>query len=112
MCIYCNFHPSFSTFAGLPRPASDDYQYSSDYDNYDNEPIPNEEEETEINYDIKFMKPGKTLVVDKGTTIKLPCNVDKYPRKIENSKFINKKRTLKIRNTPSKFKAGKNACDF
>ena len=83
MCIYCNFHPSFCSFAGLPRPASDDYQYSSDYDNYDNEPIPNEEEETEINYDIKFMKPGKTLVVDKGTTIKLPCNVDKYPRKMK-----------------------------
>ena len=79
------FIPLFSTFAGLPRPASDDYQYSSDYDNYDNEPIPNEEEETEINYDIKFMKPGKTLVVDKGTTIKLPCNVDKYPRKIISS---------------------------
>ena len=56
------------------------YEYSSDYDNYD-ESLVNEEEETEIHYDIRFLSSGTTHVVDKGTTIKLPCNVDKYPGK-------------------------------
>ena len=58
------------------------YDYSSDnYDNYDDDNLVNEEQETEINYDIKFKSMGTTHVVDKGTTIKLPCNVDKYPGK-------------------------------
>ena len=45
----------------------------------DNELVANEEEEKEIQYDINFLNVGGNLVVDKGTTIKLPCQVDKYP---------------------------------
>jgi len=60
------------------------YDYSSDYsgdDDYygDNELVANEEEEKEIQYDINFLNIGGALVVDKGTTIKLPCQIDKYP---------------------------------
>jgi len=59
------------------------YDYSGDDYNYndnqytDNEPIENPEEE--IKYDIKFLNIGGSQIVDKGTTIKLPCIVDKYP---------------------------------
>ena len=62
--------------AGFPN-----YDYSGDDYNYpdDNEPIANEEEEVEIEYDINFLNVGRAQIVDKGTTIKLPCNVDKYP---------------------------------
>ena len=70
----------FSTFAGFPNPQADDYL--SDYDDYDNDIMPiNEEEESEIKYNIRFLSTGVTHVVDRGTTIKLPCKVDKYPGK-------------------------------
>ena len=68
----------FLFFAGFPN-----YDYSGDDYNYndnqytDNEPIENPEEE--IKYDIKFLNIGGSQIVDKGTTIKLPCIVDKYP---------------------------------
>lgn len=62
---------------GLPNPnydySGDDYQY-----NDDNELV-NEEEEMEMQYDINFLNIGNSQIVDKGTTIKLPCNVDMYP---------------------------------
>merc|ERR1712179_364250 len=60
------------------------YDYSGDDYNYndnqytDNEPIEQDPEE-EIKYDINFLNIGDSQIVDKGTTIKLPCNVDKYP---------------------------------
>jgi hypothetical protein len=33
----------------------------------------------EMQYDINFLNIGNSQIVDKGTTIKLPCNVDMYP---------------------------------
>jgi len=65
---------------GYPK-AFPNYDYSGDDYNYpeDNEPLVNEEEEEEIQYDINFLNIGASQIVDKGTTIKLPCNVDKYP---------------------------------
>ena len=53
--------------------SGDDYQY-----NDDNELV-KEEEEMEIQYDINFLNIGNSQIVDKGTTINLPCNVDMYP---------------------------------
>lgn len=61
-------------------PNYDPYEYSSDYDNYDGDDIAiNEEEENEIRVDINFVNTGTTEIVDRGTTIKLPCYVDKFP---------------------------------
>ena len=71
----------FWLFAGLPNPnydySGDDYQY-----NDDNELV-NEEEEMEMQYDINFLNIGNSQIVDKGTTIKLPCNVDMYPGRLQ-----------------------------
>jgi len=56
------------------------YDYSGDDYNYDDDDqLPNDKEEKEIQYDINFLNVGKSEIVDKGTTIKLPCNVDNYP---------------------------------
>ena len=75
----------FWLFAGLPNPnydySGDDYQY-----NDDNELV-NEEEEMEMQYDINFLNIGNSQIVDKGTTIKLPCNDDMYPGRLQITTF-------------------------
>ena len=65
----------------------DDYHdYEVDYDDYSDDFL-GEEEEKEIVYDISFTNSGDTITVDKGTTIRLPCNVDKYPGKTDDYNF-------------------------
>ena len=78
---FINFIPLLLFFfPGFPN--YDPYEYSSDYDNYDGDDIAiNEEEENEIRVDINFKNTGTTEIVDRGTTIKLPCYVDKFPGK-------------------------------
>ena len=78
-----NLTRHYCSFAGYPK-AFPNYDYSGDDYNYpeDNEPLVNEEEEEEIQYDINFLNIGASQIVDKGTTIKLPCNVDKYPGRV------------------------------
>ena len=36
-----------------------------------------------MQYDINFLNIGNSQIVDKGTTIKLPCNVDMYPGRLQ-----------------------------
>ena len=77
------FYFFFLLFAGFPNYdySGDDYQY-----NDDNELV-NEEEEMEMQYDINFLNIGNSQIVDKGTTIKLPCNVDMYPGRLQITTF-------------------------
>lgn len=81
MAVFVDSSISFLPFfPGFPN--YDPYEYSSDYDNYDGDDIAiNEEEENEIRVDINFKNTGTTEIVDRGTTIKLPCYVDKFPGK-------------------------------
>ena len=55
------------------------YDDPSDYDYGDDDY--NKDEEKEISYDVNFMNSGETFHVDKGTTIRLPCYIDKFPGK-------------------------------
>ena len=41
----------------------------------------------EMQYDINFLNIGNSQIVDKGTTIKLPCNVDMYPGRLQITTF-------------------------
>ena len=84
--FYVVFHESFFwLFAGLPNP---NYDYSGDDYSYpDDNELVNEEEEMEMQYDINFLNIGNSQIVDKGTTIKLPCNVDKYPSRLQITTF-------------------------
>ena len=67
--------------SGHPSPIESGYSYDDpNYDDYSDDFL-GEEEEKEIVYDISFTNSGDTITVDKGTTIRLPCNVDKYPGK-------------------------------
>ena len=81
-------YPFFSDFiAGLPQAKqNDNYDYQDEDYNYDDDEVhPNHEEEDEKEFtiykDITFLtsKIQQTHMVDKGTTIKLSCIVDKYP---------------------------------
>ena len=78
--------PIFLLFAGLPNP---NYDYSGDdyLDYSDDNELVNEEEEMEMQYDINFLNIGNSQIVDKGTTIKLPCNVDMYPGRLQITTF-------------------------
>ena len=81
-------------FSGKPNPAEksdddDNDQYlwdESDYD-YSEEDYVSEDgdgeglRETEIQDLPEFVTKGSTFTVDKGTTIRLPCYVDKLPCK-------------------------------
>ena len=62
-----------------------DYVYDENYDydgEYDGEDGLNDENlDGVISVTPKFTIDGQTIMVDKGTTISLPCNVDKLPRK-------------------------------
>ena len=40
-----------------------------------------------MQYDINFLNIGNSQIVDKGTTIKLPCNVDMYPGRLQITTF-------------------------
>ena len=40
-----------------------------------------------MQYDINFLNIGNSQIVDKGTTIKLPCNVDMYPGRLQVTNF-------------------------
>ena len=80
----------FWLFAGLPNPnqADPNYDYSGDDYSYpDDNELANEEEEMEMQYDISFLNIGNSQIVDKGTTIKLPCNVDMYPGRLKITTF-------------------------
>ena len=80
----------FWLFAGLPNPnqADPNYDYSGDDYSYpDDNELVNEEEEMEMQYDISFLNIGNSQIVDKGTTIKLPCNVDMYPGRLKITTF-------------------------
>ena len=76
----------FLLFSGLPNP---NYDYSGDdyLDYSDDNELVNEEEEMEMQYDINFLNIGNSQIVDKGTTIKLPCNVDMYPGRLQITTF-------------------------
>lgn len=62
-----------------------DYAYDENYDydgEYDDEDGLNDENmDGVIEVTPKFTIDGRTITVDKGTTISLPCSVDKLPRK-------------------------------
>ena len=73
--------------SGHPSPIESGYSYDDpNYDDYSDDFL-GEEEEKEIVYDISFTNSGDTITVDKGTTIRLPCNVDKYPGKTNDYNF-------------------------
>jgi hypothetical protein len=60
---------------------TDDDAYNSDIDSSDSE------KEVAIKNLPNFISKGSTFTVDKGTTIRLPCYVDKLP-----SEYMNKQR--------------------
>jgi len=69
---------------------SDNKDYQDDYYNYDDDqkyndnladnPEGYDEEEEGMTVDPEILTKGNTYTVDKGTTIRLPCYVDKFPR--------------------------------
>ena len=58
-------------------PQDDDYNYDNAYE-ADN-PEGYDEEEEGMTVDPEILTKGNTYTVDKGTTIRLPCYVDKFP---------------------------------
>ena len=60
-------------------PQDDDYNYDNAYE-ADN-PEGYDEEEEGMTVDPEILTKGNTYTVDKGTTIRLPCYVDKFPSK-------------------------------
>lgn len=95
------FSPFLLVFTGKPNPAADgddkdadDDQYLWDEGNYDytEEDYASEDgdggghRDAEIQDLPEFVTKGSSFTVDKGTTIRLPCYVDKLPCKSERIK--------------------------
>lgn len=80
------FHPHHLFFSGKPQ--QQDYQlddYGDDYDDYEGDEAGDRVADTAITDQVNFTNQGRTITVDKGTTISLPCYVDEFPSKISKS---------------------------
>ena len=74
------FHTDRFVFSGKPQ---EEYQlddYGDDYD-YEGDEGDERQAETAITDQVNFTNQGRTITVDKGTTISLPCYVDEFPSK-------------------------------
>ena len=77
------FHVDMLFFlSGKPQ---QDYQLDDygddDYDDYEGDEA-GDREEAAITNQVNFTNQGRTITVDKGTTISLPCYVDEFPSEI------------------------------